>query len=228
MTDCSICFDSIDSTTGHAKLSCGHEYHISCITEWFANLYKGSCPYCRKEVGEKEDIPFELEYLEGDEDEDEEHEEDDDEDEDDNEDEDYNEDEDEDNSGTEPAESVDSLPTYVDLSRHELCSHLSKYSGIHTEYFGKDEWNLMKIIDEYAYAIPNLSCETPLRFTCESLRCIFVHKITMYLRDEDWMAIYNAANFPKTDAFISASLDFQKPLRLPSHTLQGEFTCNIE
>jgi len=55
--ECAICFDVIDlKTTGEVKLSCSHSFHFSCISSWFLKQDKGSCPCCRKEMGEKEDL----------------------------------------------------------------------------------------------------------------------------------------------------------------------------
>lgn len=57
MTDpCAICHDSITKATGIVTLSCSHSYHLSCIVTWFMTQEKGSCPYCRKEVGSLEEL----------------------------------------------------------------------------------------------------------------------------------------------------------------------------
>lgn len=53
---CAICQDTITKATGIVTLSCSHSYHLSCIVTWFMTQDKGSCPYCRKEVGSLEDI----------------------------------------------------------------------------------------------------------------------------------------------------------------------------
>lgn len=53
---CSICCDDITSQTGSATLSCAHSFHIRCITSWFATQEKGTCPMCRKEMSEIEDL----------------------------------------------------------------------------------------------------------------------------------------------------------------------------
>jgi hypothetical protein len=80
--ECSICYDVIDlKTTGEVKLSCSHSFHFSCIASWFSTQEKGSCPCCRKEMGDKED--FAANAAAGEDDEDDEDEEDEDEDEDD-------------------------------------------------------------------------------------------------------------------------------------------------
>lgn len=68
-TECSICYDKIDATTGVATLSCAHSFHISCIAGWFYTLEKGTCPCCRKEMSALEDLPQSAE-AEGDDDDD--------------------------------------------------------------------------------------------------------------------------------------------------------------
>jgi hypothetical protein len=57
--DCAICFEAIEkATTGQATLSCGHNFHIRCVVQWFYSQEgASSCPFCRHEVGEKEDLP---------------------------------------------------------------------------------------------------------------------------------------------------------------------------
>jgi hypothetical protein len=56
MCECAICFDEITKATGEVKLSCSHSFHFSCISSWFLKQDKGTCPCCRKEMGEKEDL----------------------------------------------------------------------------------------------------------------------------------------------------------------------------
>lgn len=53
---CPICYEDVTSSTGSVNLSCSHTFHLSCITKWFSKQDHGSCPCCRKEVGEKEDL----------------------------------------------------------------------------------------------------------------------------------------------------------------------------
>lgn len=55
--ECSICFGDITKTTGRTVLSCGHEFHLSCIVKW---LHTGSecCPFCRTETGAMEKIQW--------------------------------------------------------------------------------------------------------------------------------------------------------------------------
>ena len=59
MTECAICFDSITAETGKTVLACGHEYHMLCIVRWFQGQEgPSSCPYCRHEAGELDNVPM--------------------------------------------------------------------------------------------------------------------------------------------------------------------------
>lgn len=55
MTDCPICYEEVTAETGTVSLSCKHTFHLACITHWFSKQDQGSCPCCRKAMGEKED-----------------------------------------------------------------------------------------------------------------------------------------------------------------------------
>lgn len=55
--ECPICYDDINAQTGVVTTSCGHSYHFSCISQWYAKQEVASCPCCRKEPGEKEKMP---------------------------------------------------------------------------------------------------------------------------------------------------------------------------
>ena len=71
--ECPICYEAITPETGLAKLSCGHSYHIFCISNWFCRQEgNSSCAMCRKEMGPLEDMPeqeseSESEYSDSDE-----------------------------------------------------------------------------------------------------------------------------------------------------------------
>lgn len=69
--ECPICYDEINAQTGVVTTSCGHSYHFSCITHWYAKQEVASCPCCRKEPGEKEKLP-EIQYEDDSDDEEEE------------------------------------------------------------------------------------------------------------------------------------------------------------
>jgi len=47
MTQCSICFDDVDSTTKF-NTECEHSFCNKCITGWL--LFKSTCPYCRNKL----------------------------------------------------------------------------------------------------------------------------------------------------------------------------------
>lgn len=60
--DCAICYDAITKATGKIDLSCSHTFHIRCLTSWFKSqsenyLYQ-SCPCCRHEANEDEEVPM--------------------------------------------------------------------------------------------------------------------------------------------------------------------------
>ena len=57
MNDCSICFNDITGTTGRTVLGCGHEFHLKCVVTWLQrDDGAGTCPCCRAEPGELEQI----------------------------------------------------------------------------------------------------------------------------------------------------------------------------
>ena len=65
MGDCAICFETINRATGKAVLTCGHEFHMRCVTSWFQKQVEGqSCPCCRKETGDHDGIQMEEEQSE--------------------------------------------------------------------------------------------------------------------------------------------------------------------
>lgn len=57
MSDCSICFNDITGSTGRTVLGCGHEFHLKCVVTWLQREDgAGTCPCCRAEPGELEQI----------------------------------------------------------------------------------------------------------------------------------------------------------------------------
>ena len=44
---CSICLDRFEEREIMTKLSCGHEFHTSCIENWLND--ETSCPLCRQQ-----------------------------------------------------------------------------------------------------------------------------------------------------------------------------------
>jgi hypothetical protein len=55
--ECIICSEDITRATGHTVLGCGHEFHAICVARWFCRQEgNSSCPCCRREAGEYEDV----------------------------------------------------------------------------------------------------------------------------------------------------------------------------
>jgi len=55
MTDCPICYESINQTTGCCILSCSHSFHIKCLTKWTSDA--STCPMCRHALTDIEMVP---------------------------------------------------------------------------------------------------------------------------------------------------------------------------
>jgi len=53
-SECPICQDEINETTGSTRLACSHSYHLNCIVKWISKV--NTCPCCRKTLGEYETI----------------------------------------------------------------------------------------------------------------------------------------------------------------------------
>jgi len=60
--ECSICFEAITAATGSTQLSCSHSFHFRCLVQWFDSQtekeLKESCPCCRHEANEHEQLPI--------------------------------------------------------------------------------------------------------------------------------------------------------------------------
>lgn len=60
--DCVICYNEITKSTGKIELSCSHNFHINCLTNWFKTQSEGhieqTCPCCRHETNEDEQMPM--------------------------------------------------------------------------------------------------------------------------------------------------------------------------
>lgn len=52
MTDCPICYESINQSTGCCILSCSHSFHIKCLTQWTSDA--STCPMCRHALSDIE------------------------------------------------------------------------------------------------------------------------------------------------------------------------------
>ena len=56
---CAICFEGITAQTGKTVLGCGHAFHMLCVVRWFQGQEgPSSCPYCRHEAGELDNVPM--------------------------------------------------------------------------------------------------------------------------------------------------------------------------
>ena len=71
MSECPVCYEEINASTGVVTLSCTHSYHFSCISSWFLKNDKSNCPCCRKEMLPIEDfVPNKEDSSEDEDDED--------------------------------------------------------------------------------------------------------------------------------------------------------------
>ena len=53
INECSICLELLDNTYQLYVLECGHQYHTTCLTDWYKNpIANYKCPLCN----EKSDI----------------------------------------------------------------------------------------------------------------------------------------------------------------------------
>lgn len=65
-TDCPICYEKINTSTGFTTLSCSHSFHFGCLSGWFLKQEAGTCPCCRKEMTATEDLPRDGEASDSD------------------------------------------------------------------------------------------------------------------------------------------------------------------
>ena len=184
--ECSICYDVIDlKTTGEVKLSCAHSFHFSCIASWFSTQEKGSCPCCRKEMGDKEDFAPNA-PADGDEDEDE--------DEDD-------EDEDEDDE--------DECLIFNRSQLNALCQKLGSQRII-----SQLQWDAMCCAFVWGEKEFSAESQ-PLVFNFSELNAFFATHCSFAITQGQWLDMLAAEETPLTGAFESARLDFATPIDLP-------------
>ena len=185
--ECSICYDAIDlKTTGEVKLSCAHSFHFSCISSWFSTQEKGSCPCCRKEMGDKEDFAANAPLSsDGDEDED---------------------DEDEDE------EDEDDEEEYIVFNRSQLNALCLKLGS--SRHVSEEQWTAM--CGAFALGDKEFSAESqPLVFDYDELKSFFATHCCFIMTEQQWIDILVAEETPLTGAFESARLDFATPIDLP-------------
>jgi hypothetical protein len=188
MCECSICFDLIDlKTTGEVKLSCSHSFHFSCISSWFFKQDKGTCPCCRKEMGEKEDLVGTP----------------------------AGEDEDDDDEDDEDDEDDDEDDDIVTLNKTELIAFLRR-NELTNPHISYEEWGAMEYVHEGGEAEYQNEARiifTYHEFEC----FLASHSQKILGLDLClWDDLLDLQETPYTDAFMSANLDFGMPLRLPS------------
>lgn len=60
---CTICLSEFETGERVLTLPCGHEFHDSCILEWFSNNHV--CPLCRLELPRENQVKRALEFGSG-------------------------------------------------------------------------------------------------------------------------------------------------------------------
>jgi hypothetical protein len=68
--ECSICYENIERSYGDyftseyaLILPCAHRFHKECINTWFDKCHILTCPYCRTEVIENENLKFHIDSV---------------------------------------------------------------------------------------------------------------------------------------------------------------------
>jgi hypothetical protein len=57
--ECAICFEAFTPDSGHSVLGCGHKFHMMCVVRWFQDQEGPStCPCCRRESGQLDNVPL--------------------------------------------------------------------------------------------------------------------------------------------------------------------------
>lgn len=79
----------------------------------------------------------------------------------------------------------------------------------------KFRWECMLLSDLYMKEAPNYVGDIPIRFTFFQLATAFLHRTGVDLKWREWRNLVETQDRPLTDSFISASLDFSLPLKLP-------------
>ena len=51
INECSICLELLDNTYQLYILECGHQYHTTCLTDWYKNpIANYKCPLCNEKT----------------------------------------------------------------------------------------------------------------------------------------------------------------------------------
>jgi hypothetical protein len=193
---CSICLDEIDvAATGQVTLACGHHNHLGCISKWFYNQEKSSCPLCRKEMEGAADVWVD----EGDEDDED------------------SEDED-DETGTTLSDD-DRVPDYISFNNAEFNTMLLEYG---LRQVPADKWQLFA--QTYMVMTPEFPGELRVRMWRYDLENFFLGRAEKQLTTEMWQLIVDRQKVGVTEPFLSATYDFSHPLRLPNEPAQLHVT----
>lgn len=164
MSECPICYEHVTEDTGSVNLSCKHTFHLRCITDWFAKQSQGSCPCCRKDMGEKEDIlhnePVEDETL---------------------------------TYVSESIEEENELEKFVNtitLGRQQASAILNIIAGFeldNTPRFSETTWRLLVNTDFYRKE--EVSGEIHIRFNYDELRAFVMSRVNKDLSRDIWNTI---------------------------------------
>jgi hypothetical protein len=194
---CSICLDEIDvASTGQVTLACGHHNHLGCISKWFYNQEKSSCPLCRTEMEGVADVWVDQ----GEEDED-------------------SEDEDDETESTLSEGDERRIPDYISFNCAEFNAMLVEY-GLRP--VPADKWFLFT--QTYMVMTPEFPGELRVRMWRYDMENFFLGRGEKALSTEMWELIVDRQKVGVTDAFLSATYDFSHPLRLPNEPTQLRVT----
>lgn len=161
MSECPICYEDVTDSTGSVKLSCAHTFHLSCITSWFSKQEHGSCPCCRKQMGEKEDTARiaeddTLSYV---------------------------------SDETDASEEDGTLISSILLSRAQLVSLLNKLDPLfqRDEVVADHEWSSM--VNSSFYRTELVNGIVHIRFSNSELRSYIISKTWSDLPVNEWHAL---------------------------------------
>lgn len=60
--DCDICLNDLDQATS-ITLPCRHSFCQNCLDSWIISYYNSTCPYCRFNIGNKDDYNLYKKFL---------------------------------------------------------------------------------------------------------------------------------------------------------------------
>ena len=167
MSECPICYEEITSETGSVNLSCSHQFHLTCITSWFSK--QGSCPCCRKVMGEKEAL---VRYESDDES-------------------DADDDEDEDDEDAEEEDPSDPrnkniLSSTIDFTFSELNAILTSMKGAENLSTELSPFRWKNMVESRFYSITEVNNEVALVLCFDELHSIIIERCWKNLTRGDW------------------------------------------